>query len=117
MATRKVPETSTEAPVAVDTPAEAAPAAPATPEVVAPAAPTPTPAPGASGPNALQRFIASIEATASKYLVHAAGQAIALETVATHDLSKWEATIATLATAAGTSLLKKISAKIQSWGA
>lgn len=60
--------------------------------------------------NAVRPLVARIQLAAKRYLVHAAGQAIALFTVATHDVSKWQASVAVLATAVGTNLLKRIGA-------
>ena len=90
--------------------------------VIVTQAPEPVPAPVVapsvpSAPNAIQRLLTRLDALAAKYVTHVAAQAITWITLATHDASKWEASISVLATAVGTGLLRKISAKIQSWGA
>ena len=55
---------------------------------------------------ALQR----IKAAAQRYFLHASGQAIALFTVATHDVSKWETAAAVGGTGLLTSAIKRVSA-------
>jgi hypothetical protein len=59
---------------------------------------------------AIKSFLAKFATYIQPFYAHASAQAIALITVATHDVSKWEAAIATLGTAAGTSIIKKIGA-------
>ncbi len=44
------------------------------------------------------------------YFTHAAGQAIAWYTIATHDVSKWESGVAAAGTLFLTSAIKKVSA-------
>ena len=56
----------------------------------------------------IKLILTKVAALVQPYYTHASAQAISLITIATHDVSKWETAIATLGTAAGTSLIKKI---------
>lgn len=58
----------------------------------------------------LKTLLNTAKRLAQPYFTHASGQALAWYTVATHDLSKWEAGVAVAGTAALTTLLAKISA-------
>jgi hypothetical protein len=69
---------------------------------------TPT---GTSGSNSEVKSILNVvKNIAQPYFTHAAGQAIAWYTIATHDLSKWESGVAAAGTLLLTSTIKKISA-------
>jgi hypothetical protein len=57
-------------------------------------------------------LLSKLKASLAPNLAHLSGQALAFYTVATHDLTKWEAAVATIGTGFVTSIVKKVSAKI-----
>lgn len=58
----------------------------------------------------LKPVLSALRSLVRPYLLHASGQALAWYSVATHDVSKWEAAAASGGALVLASLLKKVSA-------
>ena len=61
----------------------------------------------------IKSIVVATDAAITKYAAHIYSQAIVLETIATHDLSKWQSAIGVLATGSGVTLIKRLQTFIK----